>query len=366
MSSLDVGSDVTWGTESGGYIPLTVEGVSKSVALSTHNHSGVYEPVLGNPTSNSYLLSSTTTGTRSWVKPYSLPTASALTLGGVKIGTNVSISNGTISVHNPLTLGTANGLSLSTQQLSLALANTTNNGALSATDKVYINLLREFFEHDTANNAIKALKPFYSVGEVSAYGLGSGGSSGGGGISMMQGWTIPAGTGNYYAPANLVVPFYNDMQTRVANLEGAGGTTPTQHTHVIGDITGLQSALDGKVDDSQVLTNVPANAKFTDTIYTHPSHTARTSGLYKITVNSLGHVTSATTVAKSDITALGIPAQDTVYTHPSSHSASMIAAGTFTGIVKAQNNTSYTTKQVRNIILSTGNAVASQMANGDI
>ena len=36
-------------------------------------------------------------------------------------------------------------------------------------------------------------------------------------------------------------------------------------------ITGLQTALDAKVDDSQVLTNVPANAVFTDTLYTHPS-----------------------------------------------------------------------------------------------
>jgi len=33
----------------------------------------------------------------------------------------------------------------------------------------------------------------------------------------------------------------------------------------------LQTALDGKVDDSQVLTNVPAGAVFTDTVYTHPA-----------------------------------------------------------------------------------------------
>ncbi len=33
-----------------------------------------------------------------------------------------------------------------------------------------------------------------------------------------------------------------------------------------------QIALDNKADKSQVLTNVPANAKFTDTIYTHPSN----------------------------------------------------------------------------------------------
>ena len=39
----------------------------------------------------------------------------------------------------------------------------------------------------------------------------------------------------------------------------------------VGSIAGLQTALDGKVDDSQVLTNVPSGAVFTDTVYTHPS-----------------------------------------------------------------------------------------------
>ena len=46
-------------------------------------------------------------------------------------------------------------------------------------------------------------------------------------------------------------------------------THPSAHS--ISFITGLQTALDGKVDDSQVLTNVPANALFTDTVYTLPS-----------------------------------------------------------------------------------------------
>lgn len=41
--------------------------------------------------------------------------------------------------------------------------------------------------------------------------------------------------------------------------------------HDIPEVTGLQSALDSKVDDSQVLTNVPTNAIFTDTVYTHPT-----------------------------------------------------------------------------------------------
>jgi len=51
-------------------------------------------------------------------------------------------------------------------------------------------------------------------------------------------------------------------------------THPTNHA--ISVITGLQAALDGKVDDSQVLTNVPSGALFTDTntVYTHPSNHA--------------------------------------------------------------------------------------------
>ena len=66
--------------------------------------------------------------------------------------------------------------------------------------------------------------------------------------------------------------------------------------HTIETVTGLQSALDGKVDDSQVLTNVPKDAKFTDTVTTVNGKTGA--------------------ISKADITALGIPAQDTVYTHP--------------------------------------------------
>ena len=41
--------------------------------------------------------------------------------------------------------------------------------------------------------------------------------------------------------------------------------------------------------------------------YSHPTHTAASSGFYKVTVDSLGHVTSVTAVTKEDITKLGIP-----------------------------------------------------------
>lgn len=41
--------------------------------------------------------------------------------------------------------------------------------------------------------------------------------------------------------------------------------------------------------------------------YTHPAHTSATKGLYKITVDSLGHVSNTEAVTKADITNLGIP-----------------------------------------------------------
>jgi hypothetical protein len=79
------------------------------------------------------------------------------------------------------------------------------------------------------------------------------------------------------------------------------------------DSTGHVSAA-AAVDKSDITAlGVPAQ----DTTYTHPSYTARASGLYKVTVDSTGHVSAAAAVDKSDITALGVPAQDTTYTHPS-------------------------------------------------
>jgi hypothetical protein len=47
--------------------------------------------------------------------------------------------------------------------------------------------------------------------------------------------------------------------------------------------------------------------------YVHPSHTGCTSGLYKITVDNLGHVVDVEAVIKQDILNLEIPGQDTTY-----------------------------------------------------
>ena len=89
--------------------------------------------------------------------------------------------------------------------------------------------------------------------------------------------------------------------------DGSSGTFNTQDTTydaATGSKAGLMSA-----EDKAKLDGIAPNANN----YTHPSHTAAGSGLYKVTVDALGHVTATTPVAKSDITGLGIPAQDTTY-----------------------------------------------------
>ncbi|MDD3267227.1 MAG: hypothetical protein PHC75_08645, partial [Burkholderiales bacterium] len=72
--------------------------------------------------------------------------------------------------------------------------------------------------------------------------------------------------------------------------------TPTEKT--------LWNTVEDKADKTSVLTPVPENAVFTDTVTTINGKTGA--------------------ILKDDITALGIPAQDTVYVHPATHPATMI------------------------------------------
>lgn len=60
--------------------------------------------------------------------------------------------------------------------------------------------------------------------------------------------------------------------------------------------------------------------------YVHPSYTAKTSGLYKVTVDATGHVSAVAAVTKGDITALGIPGQDTTYPEATTAEAGLMSA----------------------------------------
>ena len=78
-------------------------------------------------------------------------------------------------------------------------------------------------------------------------------------------------------------------------------------------------------------------------VYTHPSHTAADSGLYKVTVDALGHVTAVTAVEKKDITGLGIPGENTKVTN--------LTANTGKVVTSLSNNTTLGTTDVKNLTL---------------
>ena len=94
--------------------------------------------------------------------------------------------------------------------------------------------------------------------------------------------------------------------------------------HAISVTTGLQAALDGKVDDSQVLTNVPSGALFTDTntVYSHPStHSiAEVSGLQTALNGKVDDSQVLTNVPSGAV----FTDTNTVYSHPSNHAISVI------------------------------------------
>ena len=68
-----------------------------------------------------------------------------------------------------------------------------------------------------------------------------------------------------------------------------------------------------------------------NTAYSHATDssrltTATSSGLYKVASTSQGHIASLTAVEKADITALGIPAQDTTYSAATTSTAGLMSA----------------------------------------
>ena len=79
---------------------------------------------------------------------YTLPTASSTVLGGVKVGNNISVSDGTISL-NKSNVTSALGYTPPTSDTVYNNATTTTAGLMSASDKVKLNNIA-----DNANNYI--------------------------------------------------------------------------------------------------------------------------------------------------------------------------------------------------------------------
>lgn len=112
-------------------------------------------------------------------------------------------------------------------------------------------------------------------------------------------------------------------------MAGIGGEEDDYATVIAaieGKISAAQSAIYAAITAGDTNGHLKVNG--TDvTVYTHPTHTPKASGLYKVTVDAEGHVSATEAVAKTDITALGIPAQDTTYTDVTAGGASGLMSG---------------------------------------
>lgn len=105
--------------------------------------------------------------------------------------------------------------------------------------------------------------------------------------------------------------------------DGTTGTITTQDTNTTySNATTSTAGLMSSSDKTKLDGIEPGANK-----YTHPSYTAKSSGLYKVTVDGTGHVSATSAVTKSDITALGIPGQDTNTTYSAFNGATSSAAG---------------------------------------
>ena len=132
--------------------------------------------------------------------------------------------------------------------------------------------------------------------------------------SAFKGATSSAAGGTGLVPA----PAQGD-QAKFLKADGTWQTPPnTTYNNATTSTDGLMSS-----EDKTKLDGIEKGANK----YTHPSYTNHASGLYKVTVDATGHVSAATAVTKNDITALGIPGQDTNTTYSTFIGAGSYAAG---------------------------------------
>lgn len=121
-------------------------------------------------------------------------------------------------------------------------------------------------------------------------------------LAGLSNYSHPTSAGNKHIPAGgaagKILGWASDGTAQWVDDKDTTYGDATQSAH------GLMSAA-----DKTKLDGIAAGANK----YIHPSYTAAAAGLYKVTVDASGHVSATTAVAKSDITALGIPSTNTTY-----------------------------------------------------
>ena len=133
--------------------------------------------------------------------------------------------------------------------------------------------------------------------------------------SNFKGATSSAAGGSGLVPA----PAAGGQSTQYLRADGAWAVPPnTTYANATQGASGLMSG-----GDKTKLDGIAAGANK----YSHPGYTSKSNGFYKVTVDGTGHVSATTAVTKSDITGLGIPAQDTTYSAATSSTLGLVRVG---------------------------------------
>lgn len=124
-------------------------------------------------------------------------------------------------------------------------------------------------------------------------------------------------SGSKFAEISASLALGETSSTAYRGDRGKAAYEHSQSPHARTDATKTEKSEQNgfvKIDDEEVK------------VYTHPSHTAQEKGLYKVAVDSQGHISTAEPVQKSDITGLGIPEQDTTYSEATQSKAGLMSA----------------------------------------
>lgn len=356
------GSTVAWGTESAGAVPLTVEGITKTLSLASHTHSG-YLTEESDPTVPGHVKAITTSDITNWnaygsqvhshtnISVLNATTASFLTadrnkLDGIAAGANnythpathapsiiaqdtnnrfvtdANIStwnakaNGTHthSISDISTLQDALNSKLPTDIFTAHAANqTTNVKHLTDAQLTYLNNLISWWKVD-ANGNLYTEKNLYSKLEVSAYGLGAGGSGGGGIIETVYGYSNLGQTFNNTTLTDTFNAYtINQINNRLLSVEGGSATGI--------NVTGTGDVLVNATKSGNTITLTKGNQSWAN-----------------LTGKPSTFTPSAHTHSAADITS-GVFATDRLGTGTPSSSNYLRGDGTWASVTSANNGT---------------------------
>lgn len=242
-------------------------------------------------------------GVATGANKYTLPEATSSTLGGVKIGDNISVTNGTISIDEQNIIDALGYDPKTDNNTTYTFAGGTNKFTVTPSDgsgAKTVNVTPSIDKNVIYSGTLVDE-------EVAIY-------DGTTGTIKSSGFTIESSV-----PANAKF-------------------TDTTYNPATQGANGLMSSTDKKKLDG---IEEGANK------YIHPAHTEVSNGFVRVTVDAEGHVSSTTAIKKSDITALGIPGADTHYSSKN--------------VVGSSTATSNTTSA-----LSNGNVYLNSVENGAV